>query len=94
MGCDEPLPPERQWEFQGIRFDRCPNFYLREGFGFAQHAIELYSWREKGFLPYPGPWMDQPNIVIEMIEFIDKLVAEKYDSERRAMERKYKMRTK
>jgi hypothetical protein len=90
VGCDEPLPPERQWEFQGIKFDRCPNFYLREGGLFAQQSLELYTWREKGFLPYPGTWTDQPNIVIEVIEFIERLCLEKHESERKTMEMKAK----
>ena len=72
-GCDGPLPKHLQWNCMGYTFDRCPNFYLRDS-GFVQEAFQVYAWREKGFLPFPGSWPDQPNLIIEILEFMDQLI--------------------
>lgn len=86
MGCDAPLPAPRL-EFEGIELDRCPGFYLRNA-GYLNWAFSLYRWYEKGFLPYPGTWLEQPNIVIEVIEFIDRLAAKANAAEMKRMQSK------
>lgn len=73
MGCDVPLPTPRL-EFEGIGLDRCPGYYSRESL-FLNDAFNVYAWRDKGFLPYSGTWMEQPNRIVETVELIDRLVS-------------------
>lgn len=81
-GCYEPLPEHLRWQCMGHTFDRCPNFYLRES-AFIQESLEVYAWREKGFLPFPGGWIEQPNLCIEVLEFMDQLVHYKASAEKK-----------
>ena len=81
MGCDEPLPEHLQWEFDGIKFERCANFYINEA-RWLSDAFEIYNWAQKGMLPYPGSFWDQPNKVIEICNYIDFLIGEKARVER------------
>lgn len=53
---------------------------MKEG-GLIKFAYELHNWREKGFLPYPGGYMDQPNRIVELINYMDYLFAEKIKRE-------------
>ena len=76
MGCDGPKTGSTHLEFQGAVIDRCPAYYRRMA-GDMSFAFEVYSWREKGFLPYPGNWLDQPNKIVEICNFMEQLVAEK-----------------
>lgn len=78
MGCDEPLP--NPWVFDGLTFERCPSFYVKSSW--LTHAFEMYNWIEKGFLPFPGTYLDQPNKVIELVNYIDFLMGEKASAER------------
>lgn len=69
----------------GYRFNRCPNFYLRES-EFIREAMEVFAWREKGFLPYPGTWSEQPNRIIEVLEFMEHLIHHKAAAEKKMAE--------
>lgn len=80
MGCDRPKPESSCFKFDGIVIDRCPGFYLKEG-GLIKFAYELHNWREKGFLPYPGGYLDQPNRIVEICNYMDYLFAEKIKRE-------------
>jgi hypothetical protein len=74
FGCDRPTAP--RLEFQGLVIDRCPAYYMK-GAEWTQFAFQVYSWKEKGILPYSGGFLEQPNIVVEICDFMDHLVAEK-----------------
>lgn len=82
-GCDERLPEHLQWQFMGFKFDRCFNYYLRESSDFVQEAMDIFSWREKGFLPFQGTWLDQPNKVIEVLSFMEQLIHFKTTAEKK-----------
>ncbi len=79
MGCDEPL--HHPWVFDGLSFERCPNFYAEDSVWLTQ-VFETYNWTQKGFLPYPGTYLDQPNKVIELVNYVDFLMGEKANAER------------
>lgn len=79
MGCDEPLPVP--WVFDGLSFERCPSFYLKDA-SWSGDVFEMYNWIQKGFLPFPGTFLDQPNKTIELVNYIDFLTGEKANAER------------
>lgn len=76
MGCDKPVEPGNEWEFMGYKFDRCPAFYFDDPL-FVADAMQIYNWREKGVLPYPGALVDQPAIILEVCDLMDQLIAER-----------------
>lgn len=82
MGCDKPKPEHQCFKFDGMVIDRCPGYYLKRGI--IQFAYELYNWREKGVLPYPGGYLDQPNRIVEICNYMDYLLAEKLKRETQA----------
>jgi hypothetical protein len=47
----------------------------------------LYGMREKGFLPYPGSYLEQPNVFVEGMHVLDAVVAEvdRVEDKRRAL---------
>lgn len=69
----------------GYRFNRCPNVYLRES-EFINEAFEVLAWREKGFLPFPGTWIEQPNRVLECLIFMESLIHYKASAEKKMMD--------
>ena len=94
-GCDRPKR-KKDWlvfdgeSFQtgdanGIVFDRCPNYYIHRAASWLDDAFELYHWYKSGFLPGHGSWQDQPNKYIEVIRYIDQLVAVRTKSEQQAI---------
>lgn len=44
------------------------------------HQFEPYfrdrAWRDKGFLPQPGTWLDQPAHWVQALETIDQVVGQ------------------
>ena len=74
-GCEADLAEDDCYEVLGYRFSRCQNYYLMR-VPWVWEAIEIWNWKEKGFLPYEGSWLKQPNLYIEIIEFIDKIVSQ------------------
>lgn len=77
-GCDEPLPESRN--YLGYAFNRCPCFYVQDQ-AWLHEVFAVYNWLKKGFLPYPGTWLDQPNVIIELCEWIDMLLDKRQDME-------------
>ena len=75
MGCDKPKAVDQCFKFDDIVIDRCPGFYLKNGI--IKFAYELHNWREKGLLPCRGGYMDQPNRIVEICNYMDYLLAEK-----------------
>ncbi|OGW80010.1 MAG: hypothetical protein A3G33_08085 [Omnitrophica bacterium RIFCSPLOWO2_12_FULL_44_17] len=79
-GCDEPLPEDRCWQFGGYIFDRCAHFYLKND-ALVRDSIEMFDFMEKGYLPYPGSYLNQPNKAIETYHFIVFLIGKKQVAE-------------
>lgn len=75
-GCEKPVDEGCEWEFGGYVFDRCPAFYVNDS-EYVQDVFRLWNWREKGFLPFPGALMDQPNVYLEAMEYMDYLITER-----------------
>ena len=84
-GCDAPKPQHERWVFDGLSFDRCPHYYLKRAHVWLQEAFEIYRWKQSGFLPQPGSWLDQPNLFVEVIEYIEYLIGVKQKSEQQAI---------
>jgi len=78
LGCDEPLLKELSFSVDGIFIDRCPAFYLKNS-NFAYEALEMHGWREKGILPFPGGYLDQPNKYVETMNYLDYLFSLKLE---------------
>lgn len=76
-GCYEPKPVHTRWQFEGFEFDRCPAHYVQRNSIWLQDIFEIYAWAEKGLLPEQGSWLDQPNVVIEALNFISYLMSKK-----------------
>lgn len=73
-GCEEALEEYYQYEILGYRFDRCPNFLLRNQ-EWVYEYLEIWKWREKGFLPFGiNSWLELPNKTVEILNFIDHLI--------------------
>lgn len=79
-GCNSSRDQEACLEFDGLVIDRCPAYYLKNGFDIG-FAIQVYNWREKGFLPYAGNWMEQPHKIVEICGFMDRLLSYKMKNE-------------
>lgn len=43
--------------------------------------VEIWNWREKGFLPFSTSWMNHPNFMVEAIGFMDYLMSVKQEKE-------------
>lgn len=82
-GCDNALPKGSPgiWQYNEIIFDRCHCFYLND-VQFRNMAFEIFNWSEKGFLPYPGTWLEQSNKTIEIINLVGLLQTERWERER------------
>lgn len=76
MGCDAPLPLAFEYEALGFKFNRCPNWYVERSPDVYEY-LEIWNWREKGYLPNNGSWLDLPNKICEALGFLDHLVGEK-----------------
>lgn len=82
-GCLESKPKHERWTFDGYEFDRCPAYYVKRAEEWLQDAFGIWRWKNLGFLPWPGTWMDQPNKVIEVLGYIDYLMEIKIKSGRK-----------
>lgn len=83
-GCHEPKPEHECWYFEGLKFERCPAYYVNRAAAWIRDAFQIYAWADKGLLPFPGTWLDQPSKIIDVLEIIGALITKKADDERRA----------
>ena len=56
------------------------NILVTGGAGYIG-AFACRALAEKGFLPYPGGYLDQPNRIVEICNYMDYLLAEKLKRE-------------
>jgi hypothetical protein len=56
----------------GIQVRRCP---VKEITQASNSMLEAYLMFEKGYLPNPGGWLEQPMKFSEIMFFIDNLIA-------------------
>jgi hypothetical protein len=75
-GCDEPLQKGLEYELRGYKFNRCPNWYARQAL-WVSELIEIWEWKEKGFLPVEGTYLDLPNKLYELLVLVDHLIVER-----------------
>lgn len=60
-------------EFEGRSLRRCPSTLITAG---TVEYIRAHLFMEKGFLPNPGTYMDQPDKLIDAMEYFGYLLAE------------------
>ncbi len=53
-----------------ISLDTCPNCLSTPEINFIRRSHE---WMERGFLPFPGSWGDQPKILIDALDAVEAL---------------------
>lgn len=80
-GCDGPVPKGCEIEFDGMVFDRCPHVYVRRAQDWLNYIFEMHNWREKGIAPYVGSWSEQPNLIVEAVNYVDYLLGIKIEKE-------------
>ena len=67
-GCEENSPIHDVWKLGEWEFSRCPiTIATNQSFEY----IRAYIYREKGYLPNQGGWLDQPVKFIEAMEIIE-----------------------
>lgn len=59
---------EDAWELDGESIRRCPMAIVTDQ---SIEYVRVYNFFQKGYLPNPGGWLDQPAKLIEAIEFIE-----------------------
>ena len=68
-GCKRDSPVPDRWQIGEYTFQRCPgSIVTRQSYEY----IAAYNWREKGFLPNPGGWMEQPAKFVEAMGIIER----------------------
>ena len=69
------MPGQEVWELGGERYKGCPfKIVTRKSANF----LRAFNFYERGYLPNPGAWLEQPAKMLEAFEVIEK--------ERRAIE--------
>jgi len=89
-GCDEPV--ERVlYKIDGEEYHQCPRKLLDDS---AYHWLRLFIHYLNGFLYFPGGIANQPNIYLQVMEFLlnEKRKREKEEIEK--SEKKLKLRIK
>jgi len=65
---DDPSRVEEWW--------RCPRRPVKDDPALFYEVSRLWSMREKGFLPYPGSYLEQPAVLVECWDIVDRAIAE------------------
>ena len=81
-GCEGPSA-QAEWEFEGLKMDRCVGYYANHSPEWVRFMFQVFNWREKGILPYHGPLMDQPHLIVEAVDYMDYLFGIKYAPKQR-----------
>lgn len=79
-GCetDSPLPPT----LDGQLYFRCPLRGFREDpLGFSD-LFRAYGWAQKGVMPEPGGYLDQPVRLLRLMETVEKAVHDGHEAKR------------
>jgi hypothetical protein len=69
-GCVKDSPIPGAWKIGNDEFSRCPRALVTEK---SFEYLNAYFFFEKGYLPNPGGWMDQP------VKFIEAIVVMAYE---------------
>jgi hypothetical protein len=71
-GCEEDSPIEGVWKLKDWEFRRCPRKLVTRA---SIEYLNAYLFFEKGYLPNPGGWLDQPLKFIQAIKIIEREIA-------------------
>jgi hypothetical protein len=72
---DHPIPG--RWQIGEWKFQRCPYQFIDKN---VFWYIRAFNWMEKRFLPSGNGWLDLPNKLIEILDFISKTVKRDKDN--------------
>jgi len=72
-----------------MMFSTCPGNFFSQS---AMSWVEMSHSMEKGILPYPGGYMDQPNKAIEVLRIIQTERMSQMEKKRKEMARKNRSR--
>lgn len=67
---------EQPIQFDGEDWYQCPARPIKDDPFFFAEAARLWSIKEKGYLPYPGSYFEQPNLVVEVWRAFDRANAD------------------
>lgn len=73
-GCEGRLSEKPRQTYDTLRFHSCYCNHLSPSFDSFLYIHEQYG---KGFLPFQGALLDQPNKVMDVIALVSKLKAER-----------------
>jgi len=80
-GCDNRRSEKPRQTYRNINFHDCYCNHLDHSFG---HYLNIHDNYTKGFLPFTGGYLDQPNKVMEIVNLISVL---KYEAEKKEQEK-------
>jgi hypothetical protein len=67
--CEFEVPGQEVWEVDGCEYRGCPyKIVTRESANF----LRAFNFCERGFLPNPGGWMEQPAKMLDAFDVIEK----------------------
>lgn len=69
-------PAEQPFKLGDEQWWGCPRRPVKDNPGFFAEVIRFRNLRETGFLPYPGSYMQQPNLMIEALAVVDAAMGE------------------
>ena len=71
-GCEEDSPIEGVWKLKDWEFRRCPRKLVARA---SIEYLNAYLFFDKGYLPNPGGWLDQPLKFIQAMKIIEREIA-------------------
>lgn len=77
-GCDEDSPIEGVWKLKDWEFRRCPRKIVTR---ISIEYLNAYLFYEKGYLPNPGGWLEQPLKFIQVVRIIEREAAKLREDE-------------
>lgn len=91
-GCSEDVPKHFAFTFQGVEHRRCPRRPILDDPGLYGDVFYQYRQKEKGFLPEAGGLMDQPAVLVQAWQEIDRTLSaiDQYKKDEEASKRRTK----
>jgi hypothetical protein len=78
-GCQRKSPIPGVWKFGEWEFDRCPKKIVKsQDFEY----IRAFNFYKEGFFPNQGGWSEQPIKLLEVFEYIQKVIDDRDDRDK------------
>jgi hypothetical protein len=72
-GCEQDSPIPGAWKIEDWEFQRCPLKIINQQ---SKEYLKAYQFFDKGYLPNPGSWLEQPAKFIDAMRVISREVQE------------------